>query len=527
MPLAAADDAAFARPEAKRLLAMVVVSIALHVLALRGLPLIGPAPAPTRELSAQLVHKPGPSREQAPSAAIEPERDAREHGRPADERRAAARPKPRANAEQKRAAAKRPSANSRQDPVGAEGEPVVSTPQAQAVAAPAPSSPLARSSALPPEHPVLARSVTAQAAQPALGHGLRSSQSTAPAAAAPADSLARGGAQTAATAASAARSGALIAAPVTVARDAQRATMAAPEAAQGEAELAQAEAAPALAASRHSETQVSSVEPTPSAAVAQASQPAPIPQAPTATPSTPEPNSAPPELARLEPTPSAPLPTPVARALPLPAVGEIAYLARWGIFSAKAAINWEFVDQRYRLNLLVKGTGLAAIAGQYNQTSEGQVGEHGLVPVSFVAESSRRKDTATFDWSNKQLKLVGKKGESVIELPERTQDTLSIMFQLAFEPPRGATHSTMVTNGRKLETYAWELRGEETLQLEGGSFKTLKVAKQRAANDSGLEIWLSTEHYYLPVKIVFVDKKGSPDLQLQVSNISLPENARN
>lgn len=239
------------------------------------------------------------------------------------------------------------------------------------------------------------------------------------------------------------------------------------------------------------------------------------PPQPSLSPSLQEPPSAPASTAVPPEAPTAPF----AITPSIPSEGEITYIAKVGILSAKAVIAWEFKGDHYRLSMVAKGQGLAALMGSYTQTSQGRIGPAGLMPETFTADSIRHKDSATFDWANKQLHLKHRKGEQTVELPELTQDLLSVMFQLAFAPPQGSVITTRVTNGRKLDTYTWELKGEESLNLESGDYRAIRVAKQRAANEDGLEIWFAPQIHYLPVKIVFVGKNGEAERQLFVSSI--------
>jgi hypothetical protein len=196
-------------------------------------------------------------------------------------------------------------------------------------------------------------------------------------------------------------------------------------------------------------------------------------------------------------------------ALPLPASGEAQYKLRMGIVSGELTLSWKFADGHYRLDSIAQGSGIFAVAGKYVQASEGDIAASGLRPATFSVERRGRKESAAFNWIDNSVRFNGKSGERTEAATPGTQDMLSLLFQLAFAPPLGDDLTVIVTNGRKLERYAFERAGNEVISLEGGQFHTLKILKQRKGDEDGMEVWLALEHHYLPVKIRVTDKKGS------------------
>ena len=195
--------------------------------------------------------------------------------------------------------------------------------------------------------------------------------------------------------------------------------------------------------------------------------------------------------------------------LPLPAAGEAHYKLRMGIVSGELTLSWKFGEGRYRLDSFAQGSGLFAIAGSYVQISEGEVAADGLRPAMYSRERRNKKDTAEFNWAENSVRFTDKGGSHSEALPAGAQDLLSLLFQLAFVPPQADKLSVIVSNGRKLETYAFERAGDEVLDLQGGKFHTIKIVKARSGDDDAMEVWLALEHHYLPVKIRVTDKKGS------------------
>lgn len=284
---------------------------------------------------------------------------------------------------------------------------------------------------------------------------------------------------------------------------------------------------PAIATAPHSLQPIGQDGPPPGAPQAKNETPVPVESVPpvAAQPLIPRrsieipaiPNETPPpatEIAKAAPSistlpPSPPTATIDPNVLPLPATGEAQYKLRMGMVSGELILNWNFADGHYRLDSVAQGTGIFAIAGKYVQASEGDITNSGLRPVAFSVERRGRKDSAKFNWPESSVQFNGKSGERTEAASPGTQDMLSLLFQLAFTPPLGDDLTVIVTNGRKLERYAFERAGEETIELEGGTFRTLKIHKRRQGDEDGMEVWLALEHHYLPVKIRVTDKKGS------------------
>lgn len=244
--------------------------------------------------------------------------------------------------------------------------------------------------------------------------------------------------------------------------------------------------------------------PTPVAAATAPAEPAPPPAAESAeAPVAADRSEAPPASTASEPPPA---PTPV-----LPSRGVIRYtvsMGNQGFVVGRAEHRWEFGDDgRYRLHGLTQTTGLAALfkSLRFENESAGRLTARGLEPETYRTLKNGRdgNENADFDWSTAAVRLA--RDGSVRNVVRGTQDILSLNYQLAYlpTPERGA--SIGVVTGKKYERYALDSLGEETLETPAGRFRTLHL---RAATDSVTEIWIALDHYRLPVKIRFTDKKG-------------------
>lgn len=244
----------------------------------------------------------------------------------------------------------------------------------------------------------------------------------------------------------------------------------------------------------------------PKAAQKVSAPPAEAPPAPEVQPhAAPSPAETPPPA--VEPEPAAPAPPP---AMPQRVtIRFTVFKGLNGLSVGRAEQTWKRDGERYTISSVAEATGLFSLfaSGKHVQLSQGEITGNGLKPSSYRVERGQgadKTDTARFDWNAMTLTLAGDK---TLKLQEGTQDLLSFMYQLAFAPPQRSAVRLSVTNGRKLDSYAYWVV-EEALDTPIGRLKTLHLGKQREEGEKDTEVWLAADHHYLPVKISQLDKDG-------------------
>ena len=65
-----------------------------------------------------------------------------------------------------------------------------------------------------------------------------------------------------------------------------------------------------------------------------------------------------------------------------------------------------------------------------------------------------------------------------------------------------------MTNGRKLEKYRYTAQSDVTIDTPFKRLNTIQLVKQRAADDTGTEIWIAPEYGNVPVKVLIVEEDG-------------------
>ena len=209
------------------------------------------------------------------------------------------------------------------------------------------------------------------------------------------------------------------------------------------------------------------------------------------------------DAASAEPTNAAPI-------LVFPERIKLAYRLSSSVADGIANFSWQRTGTHYELNSTIQATGIfvGLFVGTFRQTSRGEMTPDGIRPQFFsMQRGDAPVDTAEFNHSKRELKII-KHGEThLFALPPRMQDTQSFLFQLAQDADKLKTADdrlkVALTNARKLYDYQFRLIGQETLQTRMGELLTLHMKSDAADPEDVYEVWLSPKHYYLPVKVKF------------------------
>lgn len=145
--------------------------------------------------------------------------------------------------------------------------------------------------------------------------------------------------------------------------------------------------------------------------------------------------------------------------------------------------------------------------------SSGLVTGAGLRPQQFDygrLDDASKNVSAEFDWNAQQLQLSFAGQRETAPLAAGTQDRLSAMYQFMFLPAEPASGLVFpMTNGRKVEHYRYQPSGSEQIETPIGRFETLRLVKEREADDNGVEVWLARDRNLFPVRLVIIEKDGT------------------
>lgn len=143
--------------------------------------------------------------------------------------------------------------------------------------------------------------------------------------------------------------------------------------------------------------------------------------------------------------------------------------------------------------------------------SSGKIGKQGLQPLRFSHRRERdtSKDTdAEFDWDKGELTQIHQAQRNVVDLPEGAQDRLSAMYQFMFLPKSAKAADFPMTNGMNLNNYHYAVSRGPKVETPAGNFATLYLDDQPGAGERRTEIWLATQRYNLPCKMVITESNG-------------------
>lgn len=212
-------------------------------------------------------------------------------------------------------------------------------------------------------------------------------------------------------------------------------------------------------------------------------------------------------------------------ALALPTQVEAEYrISTAGIAIGHVAETFVRTGNSYRIESTTRAEGVFRLFRDDSIVvrSVGRFGAGGLQPTRFeqrrVGDSSR-DILAEFDWDKAVLRSEYRGEATTHALPPGTQDRLSIMYQFMNLATGGDRVRMYMSNGRKVDLYTYRKVDEPRLVTPAGEFATTHY--ERVLDNEGenrAQLWLASDHFNFPVRIVFEDAKG---LRLEQTLVSL------
>jgi len=224
-----------------------------------------------------------------------------------------------------------------------------------------------------------------------------------------------------------------------------------------------------------------------------------------------------------------------AEALPLPSfprTGRITFTLVYGRDQfpvGRTVQSWKIEGTRYQLASRSETTSIVDVFRSQHRTylSRGELTPQGLRPETFLSSRNRGRGPeearAQFDWTRASVTLGAADSQREQSLPRGSQDLVSFMYQLAFDPPPPGRTRVSVTNGSRLETYVLEVLPEEKIDTPLGLLRTLPVRQVRTKGTERVDLWLAIEYRHLPVRIRFYGRDGEPTGEQIVTEIRLSD----
>jgi len=188
----------------------------------------------------------------------------------------------------------------------------------------------------------------------------------------------------------------------------------------------------------------------------------------------------------------------------LPADLTIHYALTSPFADGIAQYSWKREGNHYVISGTAQAEGFFTLflEGSIVQESTGTVTESGLRPERFVERKPQGpEESLAFDWPNRKVEFNRNGEKKPGELADNSVDWLSMIFQLAHEPPQGETLSMKVYTQRKLYSFELKVLGVEEIEIPIGRVKALHLRHTAKDANEQVDVWLGLDQNYLPVKM--------------------------
>ena len=220
---------------------------------------------------------------------------------------------------------------------------------------------------------------------------------------------------------------------------------------------------------------------------------------PPSPPAEPVPAIEPPAPPVAEPEPAAePPPIKVPRRIDL--VGT-AFMGEQNFMIGRGGFSLRHDGNRYEISVLGKARGLARLlvtVSEFSGISRGAITPEGLQPSEYSELRGEKRETATLDWETGVVRL---KDDKIVPIEPPLYDRLSVIMQFYYRPPDANELSMRVAGPRYIDNYVFRRKGDEVLELGLGTVNTHLWRVDYDDGNPRLEIWMSPEYHYLPLKV--------------------------
>ncbi|MEO8016183.1 MAG: DUF3108 domain-containing protein [Pseudomonadota bacterium] len=198
------------------------------------------------------------------------------------------------------------------------------------------------------------------------------------------------------------------------------------------------------------------------------------------------------------------------------------YTAEWkGISAANSTVELRAAGpDSYTYSSVNTARGLFRMAfpDALTQISNFKIVDGRVVPMTFKGvDEKERPINLTFDWQKKRVTGVAKEKAVDLEVPDGTQDAMSLQIASLRDLASGNLHATAwMIEGNKLKDYELHLEGNARIETELGALDTIIYVSRRPGSDRFTRTWVAPTLGYLPVRAESVrGKKTEVTLLIQ------------
>jgi hypothetical protein len=182
------------------------------------------------------------------------------------------------------------------------------------------------------------------------------------------------------------------------------------------------------------------------------------------------------------------------------------YTAEWkGMTAANSTVELKNAGPdtyTYSSVNTARGIFRMAFPDALSQISTFKVMEGRIVPMTFRGtDEKERPIDLNFDWQNKRVTGVAKERPVDLQLPDGTQDAMSLQIASLRNLASGELQgSVWMIDAKKLKQYDLNLEGNARIETALGELDTVIYSSKRANSDRLTRTWVAPALGYLPVR---------------------------
>jgi hypothetical protein len=182
------------------------------------------------------------------------------------------------------------------------------------------------------------------------------------------------------------------------------------------------------------------------------------------------------------------------------------YIAEWkGMTAASSTIELRHAGpDTYTYSSVNTARGLFRMAfpDALTQISTFRIADGRVIPVTYRGiDEKERPIELNFDWEKKRVSGVAKERNVDLELPDGTQDAMSLQIASLRNLASGKLDASVwMIDANKLKQYELRLEGNARIETELGGLDTVIYVSRRANSDRFTRTWVAPALGYLPVR---------------------------